>query len=309
MVGPREFDVALFARGKVGYHVSTTMQTKPPTTPPSPPEGQRGTRLPELVAIMDRLLAEDGCPWDREQSLSTLRPFLIEEAYEVLEAIDAGDAAGHCDELGDLLFQIVFQAALRAREGAFGIDDVVGAIAHKMTFRHPHVFGDTEVKDSAEVLANWEKLKAKERAAARPEEGPPRGALAGVPLALPALHRAQRIGEKAAKVGFDWPDVAGVVDKIKEELLEIDEALASGDPAAIEHEVGDLLLAASRLAAKVGVAPEDALRAATARFERRFGVIEATLEKEGRVPAEATLEEMDRIWERAKAGESAQLKK
>ncbi len=274
----------------------------------TPGTQQRGTRLPELVAIMDRLLADDGCPWDREQSLATLRPFLIEEAYEVLEAIDDGDARGHCSELGDLLFQIVFQAALRAREGAFGIDDVIGAIADKMTSRHPHVFGTEQVKDSSEVLENWEKLKAKERAAAGGTAAP-RGALAGIPLALPALQRAQRIGDKAAKVGFDWPDVAGVVEKIKEELLEIDEAVASGDAAAIEHEVGDLLLAASRLAGKLGVGPEDALRAATARFERRFGVIEATLAAEGRTPAGATLEEMDRIWTLAKAAEAAALKK
>jgi MazG family protein len=275
--------------------------------PPSPdmvPLAQRGNSLPQLVELMDRLLAEDGCPWDREQTLESLRPFLIEEAHEVLEAIDAKDSRGHCDELGDLLFQIVFQAALRAREGRFGIDDVVGAITRKMTFRHPHVFGADKVKDSAEVLENWDKLKAQERAA-RGEKEKPKGALHGVPKGLPALLRAQRIGEKAAKVGFDWPDTAGVVDKIKEELREIDEAVADGDPAHIEHEVGDLLLAVSRLSAKLGVAPEDALRSATARFERRFGVIEARLAEAGRVPRDATLEEMDAIWNVAKAEERA----
>jgi MazG family protein len=264
--------------------------------------GQTGSTLPQLVELMDRLLAEDGCPWDREQSLESLRPYLIEEAHEVLEAIDAKDPRGHCDELGDLLFQIVFQAALRAREGRFGIDDVVGAIERKMTFRHPHVFGEDKVKDSAEVLENWDKLKAQERVA-RGETEKPKGALHGVPKGLPALLRAQRIGEKAAKVGFDWPDTTGVVDKIKEELREIDEAVKDGDPAHIEHEVGDLLLAVSRLSAKLGVAPEDALRAATARFERRFGVIEARLADAGRVPKDATLEEMDAIWNEAKAEE------
>jgi len=266
------------------------------------PLWQRGTRLTELVAIMDRLLAEDGCPWDREQTLGTLRPYLIEEAYEVLEAMDADDPAGHCEELGDLLFQIVFHAALRARQGAFGIDDVIGAIADKMVSRHPHVFADVKVKDSAEVLANWERLKAAEKArpGARPER---KSALDGVPVALPALLRAQRIGEKAAKVGFDWPDVRGVADKVHEELTEIDDAVRSGDTAAVARECGDLLLAASRLAAKLGVMPEDALREATTRFETRFRGVEARLAAEGRTPSDATLEEMDRIWDEVKRSE------
>ncbi|MEO6955082.1 MAG: nucleoside triphosphate pyrophosphohydrolase [Polyangia bacterium] len=276
------------------------MQT--PRTPSSPGTQQRGATLPDLVQLMDTLLAEDGCPWDREQTLASLRPFLVEEAYEVLEAIDENDAAHHRDELGDLLFQIVFQSALRAREGAFGIDDVVAAIVGKMTFRHPHVFGDERVSDAAEVLVNWDKLKVAERAA-RGEVPKQASVLDGVPLALPALLRAQRIGEKAAKVGFDWPDAAGVIAKIKEELVEIEEAVAEGDPAHIEHEVGDLLLAASRLAAKLGVAPEDALRKATRRFETRFSVIETQLAADGRTPAASTLEEMDQIWERAKAEE------
>jgi MazG family protein len=272
------------------------------------PRAQRGTRLPELVEIMERLLAEDGCPWDREQTLQTLRPFLIEEAYEVLEAIDQDDAAGHCDELGDLLFQIVFHAALRAREDQFGIDDVIGAIAGKMTFRHPHVFGDAKVKDAAEVLANWDVLKSREKAE-RGEAAPPKSALAGVPIALPALLRAQRIGEKAAKVGFDWPDIKGVVDKIHEELAEIDQAVKGGDAAEVAREVGDLLLAASRLSAKLGVPPEDALREATQRFERRFFAIEARLAADGRSARDSNLEEMDRIWNEVKRDESAAHKK
>jgi MazG family protein len=272
------------------------------------PRAQRGTRLPELVEIMDRLLAENGCPWDREQTLQTLRPFLIEEAYEVLEAIDDDDPAGHCDELGDLLFQIVFHAALRAREGKFGIDDVVGAIAGKMTFRHPHVFGDAKVKDAAEVLANWDVLKAKEQAD-RGVAPAPKSALSGVPVALPALLRAQRIGEKAAKVGFDWPDVKGVVDKVHEELAEIAQAVQAGDQAEVAREVGDLLLAASRLSAKLGVPPEDALREATQRFERRFRAIESRLAADGRSPRDANLEEMDRIWNEVKRGEAEAHKK
>jgi MazG family protein len=273
------------------------------------PRAQRGTRLPELVEIMDRLLADDGCPWDREQSLETLRPFLIEEAYEVLEAIDDHDPAGHCDELGDLLFQIVFHAALRAREGKFGIDDVVGAIAGKMTFRHPHVFGDAKVKDAAEVLKNWDVLKAKEAEARGDEPAQKKRALDGVPVALPALLRAQRIGEKAAKVGFDWPDAQGVIEKVKEELGEIEEAIRLKDQEEVAKEVGDLLLAASRLSAKLGVPPEDALREATARFEGRFRAIEDRLAEGGRTPKDSNLDEMDRIWNEVKSGEAKTLKK
>ena len=259
------------------------------------PITQRGTNFPELVDIMQKLLAPDGCPWDREQTLQTLEPFLVEEAYEVLEAIDTNDAREHCEELGDLLFQIVFQAELRAREGKFGIEDVVRAIATKMIRRHPHVFGDLKVKDSDEVLANWGKLKEAEHKA----KGIQRRALEGVPVNLPALLRAQRIGEKAAAVGFDWPDIAGV-RKVVEELAEIDEAVTSGDPAAIEHEVGDLLLAASRLAAKLGVAPEDALRSALRRFQSRFEAMEDRVIARGAKVGDTPLEELDRIWNEVK---------
>jgi MazG family protein len=248
---------------------------------------------------MEKLLAPDGCPWDREQTLKTLEPFLIEEAYEVLEAIDADDPREHCDELGDLLFQIVFQAALRQQEGHFGIDDVVRAIATKMTRRHPHVFGDAKVKDAEEVLANWGKIKEAEHK----EKGKQRRALEGVPVALPALLRAQRIGEKAAKVGFDWPDIAGVREKVDEELREIDEAVARGNQAEIEHEIGDLLLAVSRLSAKLGVAPEDALRSALARFTRRFAAVESQVLANGGEVDQTPLEELDRIWNTVKAAE------
>jgi tetrapyrrole methylase family protein/MazG family protein len=260
---------------------------------------QRGDTFYQLVEIMQRLLAPDGCPWDREQTLQTLEPFLIEEAYEVLEAIDGDDAAEHCEELGDLLFQIVFQAELRAREGKFGIDDVIQAIASKMTRRHPHVFGEAKVKDANEVLANWGKLKQAEHQ----EKGKKRRALDGVPVALPALLRAQRLGEKAAAVGFDWPDIAGVRDKVAEELREIDEAIAAKDQAAIEHEIGDLLLAVSRLSAKLGVAPEDALRSALRRFTTRFEAVESQVLERGGEVGQTPLEELDRIWNQVKAAE------
>jgi tetrapyrrole methylase family protein/MazG family protein/ATP diphosphatase len=262
---------------------------------------QRGDNFGELVALMQRLLAPDGCPWDREQTLATLKPFLIEEAYEVLEAMDQNDVAEHCSELGDLLFQIVFQAELRAAEGNFGINDVIAAIHAKMVHRHPHVFGDVKVKDADEVLANWDKLKAKEHA----EQGKKkRRALDGVPVDLPALLRAQRLGEKAAAVGFDWPDVAGVRAKIDEELKEIDEAVARGDQKEIEHEVGDLLLAASRLAAKLNVAPEDALRSALRRFQERFEAVEDRVTASGGEVKNTPLEVLDGIWNEVKKGGS-----
>lgn len=269
------------------------------------PLAQRGENFVRLVEIMQRLLAPDGCPWDREQTLQTLEPFLIEEAYEVLEAIDAGDPREHCDELGDLLFQIVFQAELRAREDRFGIDDVVQAIANKLIRRHPHVFADVSVKDSEEVVANWDMLKAKEHA----EKGVKRRALDGVPLALPALLRAQRLGEKAAAVGFDWPDVAGVREKVDEELREIDQAIAGGNREHIAHEIGDLLLAISRLAAKLDIAPEDALRSALRRFQSRFEAMESRVIERGGKVGETPLEELDRIWNDVKKSESSVPKK
>lgn len=268
---------------------------------------QTGARLTGLVAVMNRLLAEDGCPWDREQTLATLRPYLIEEAYEALEALDSGDVAGHRDELGDVLFQIVFQAALRARQGAFGIDDVCAAVEHKMKSRHPHVFGDAVVKDSAEVLKNWGALKAAEHARA----GKARKTLDGVPASLPALLRAQRLGEKAASVGFDWPDIAGVREKLAEEIAEFDAALAAAPHTprsaaaqqAIEAELGDVLFTLTRLASKLGFSPEDALRGAITRFCDRFSAMEERVtELAGTTLKELSLDEMNLHWEAVKQG-------
>jgi MazG family protein len=257
---------------------------------------QRGANFGELVAIMQRLLAPGGCPWDREQTLETLKGFLLEESYEVIEAIDSGEPKDHCEELGDLLMQVIFQAELQAERDHFGIDDVIAAIVDKLIRRHPHVFGDVQVKDSEEVLANWNRIKAKEHA----DKGKPRRTLDGVPAGLPALLRAQRLGEKAAEVGFDWPDAAAVREKIAEELAEIDEAVASGDRAHIEHEVGDLLLAVSRYAKKLGVEPEEALRAANRRFEARFNEVEDRVRASGRQVKELSLAELDRIWDAVK---------
>lgn len=263
---------------------------------------QTGANFPELVAIMQRLLQPDGCPWDREQTLDSLKPYAIEEAFEVIEAIEAGDVPEHCEELGDLLFQIVFQAELRAREGRFGIEDVVSAIARKMVHRHPHVFGDLAVSGSAEVLANWDRWKAAEHA----KKGKVRGTLDGIPAAMPALLQAQRVGDKAAGVGFDWPDVQGARDKVTEELGELDEAMARGDKDAITEELGDLLFTLTRLGSKLGVPPEDALRACIRRFRARFASMEARAAGEGRALEGMTLDEMDALWREAKAALRAQ---
>src|SRR5437016_7951804 len=190
-----------------------------------------------LLGIMDKLRDPGGCPWDREQTLRTLTPYLLEEAHEVIEAIEAGDAAHHREELGDLLFQVVFQARIAREEGKFDFADVCDGISDKLTRRHPHVFGDVSVSGSREVVRNWERIKADERK----EKGQERSAIGGVPVSLPALVRAERLTEKAGAVGFDWPDAESVMSKVREELDELSEALDSGDRAQIEHELGDLL--------------------------------------------------------------------
>jgi len=258
-----------------------------------------GASLTRLVDIMDRLLAPDGCPWDREQTLETLRPFLIEETYEVLDALARGDVAGHREELGDLLMQIVFQSALRAGEGAFDIDGVIADIADKLVRRHPHVFGETTgVATSEQVLAQWDEIKRAEKAASGARERTLSGIKPG-----PALSRAQKVGSKASKVGFDWPGWEGSFAKIEEEVGELAGAIRDGEAQAIHHELGDLLLAVVNVARKVGVDAENALIDATARFQRRFEAVEDALTERGRTPATSTLEEMDALWDQAKRRE------
>jgi MazG family protein len=259
-----------------------------------------GQAMDRLVRIMDRLLAPGGCPWDREQTLETLRPFLIEETYEVLDALARGDVAGHCEELGDLLMQVVFQAALRREQGAFDFDAVANAISDKLVRRHPHVFGEASgVTTSAEVLAQWEEIKQAEKAAAGAKAG---RILDGVKPG-PALARAQKIGAKASKVGFDWPSWEGSHDKIREEVTEIGDAVRAGDTAAMHHELGDLLFAVVNLARKLGVDAENALVDATHRFQRRFEFVEDRLTEQGKTPRTSTLEEMDALWDEAKRRE------
>jgi tetrapyrrole methylase family protein/MazG family protein len=264
------------------------------------PGKQTGAEVQKLVGLMQRLLAPGGCPWDREQTLETLVPYLVEETYEVVDALAGGDFVDHREELGDLLLQIVFQSELRFAEGRFGIDDVAAGIVTKLVRRHPHVFGDVKVSGSADVLSNWAKLKAAEKA----EKGK-RGALHGIPRSAPALLRATRAGEKAGAVGFDFADADGPRAKVDEELREFDQARAGGDRAEMTRELGDALFALVNLGRKLNLDPESALREATDRFARRFASVEAALHTQGRAVADATPEEQDRLWEAAKAAESA----
>lgn len=272
---------------------------------PVPPlELQDGATLTRLVGVMRRLLAPDGCPWDREQSFETLRKYALEEACEVIDAIDSGDRGALREELGDLLLQIVFQAELGRREGAFAIDDVVSGIVEKLVTRHPHVFGDLEAKDADEVLRNWEKIKAQEKK--------DRGILGGVPRAMPALVRAQRIGEKVERVGFDWEDARGSRAKVTEEMAELDRAVEAGDAAAIEEEMGDVLFALVNLSRHVKVDAEGALRRTIDKFTRRFDHVEKRVKEvhggwggPGGHNPNLPLEVLDRYWEEAKTNERA----
>jgi len=253
--------------------------------------------MPGLVDLMDRLLdPEHGCPWDLEQTLDSLRPYLLEEAHEVLESMD--DPAAHRSELGDLLFQVVFHSALRQREGQFDLDGVIEAIRSKMIRRHPHVFGDAQQRamTAEEVERQWAAIKQVERGT----EGPP-DPLAGVPAGLPALQRAWRLQDKAATVGFDWPDIGGALAKVREECDELEQAQASGDLEHVREELGDLLFVLVRLGQKLGVEAEDALRRANAKFERRFAQVMARCHEAGIDPVAAGLPTLDRFWDQAKA--------
>lgn len=248
---------------------------------------------------MARLRAPDGCPWDREQTLESLRKYLVEETYEVLEALESGDVREHCEELGDLLLQVVFQARIREEAGAFTVADVADAISEKLVRRHPHVFGDgsTIAEDAAAVVRNWAVIKAEEKAAKGVEK---RSALDGVPAAMPALQRALRVSEKAAAAGFDWRAVDGVLEKLDEEAGELRAALRAGDAAEIEHELGDYLFTVANVCRHLGVDAEAALRGSTRRFEDRFRTMEAGLAAEGHALRALPDEELERRWQAAK---------
>ncbi len=262
-----------------------------------------------LIEIMQALRTpQTGCPWDLEQNFATIAPYTIEEAYEVADAIARGDLEDLRDELGDLLLQVVFHARMAQEQGAFEFADVVQSITEKMLRRHPHVFGDEEADRPDAVRGLWEDIKAKEKAdkaKRQAERGTtkPESALAGVPAALPALMRAQKLQSKAGRVGFDWNDPQAVLAKIREETDEIAVALARGDRAAAGEEVGDLIFAAVNLARHLDCDAESAVRTTNQKFERRFGSIEAALARQGRGPTDATLQEMDDLWNAAKRDE------
>jgi tetrapyrrole methylase family protein/MazG family protein len=251
----------------------------------------------DLVQLMTKLRGPDGCPWDRKQTLQSLKPFIIEEAYEVVDAIDRDDRAGLLEEVGDFLLQAVFVTELTREEGSFSIGDSITAIHDKLVRRHPHVFGDVEAKDAEAVLQNWEKLKSDERKAEN------KGVLSGVPQSMPALLRAGRLTEKAARVGFDWQNTDDVFTKLEEEIGELREAIAAKDPAQIHDELGDLLFTIANIARKLGVNAEEALQSSNRKFTRRFESMERGVHAGGRNIDQLTLPEMDQLWNEAKSAE------
>jgi MazG family protein len=252
-----------------------------------------GERFERLVGIMARLRAPGGCPWDREQNFDTIKPYLLEETYEVFDAIDQRDWPGLAEELGDLILQSVFFAQMAAEEGKFRIDDSLDAISEKLIRRHPHVFADGDAKTSGDVLRRWDEIKAEEK---KDKGKPPQGRLDSVPRALPALVEAQQISSKAAAVGFDWENPGQVLEKLDEELRELAEARETGTPAELEGELGDLLFVLVNLARKLRVDPEQALRKTNAKFRKRFAYVEEHAAMPG-----ATLEQMEALWQQAKA--------
>jgi MazG family protein len=260
------------------------------------------TSLAELLRIMARLRdRESGCPWDVEQTFATIAPYTIEEAYEVADAIERNELGDLKDELGDLLFQVVFHARMAEEAGAFAFADVARTICDKMLRRHPHVFGGEPVADSAEQTKRWEEIKREERAAYAAAAGA--GVLADVPVGLPGLTRAVKLGKRAATVGFDWPNVSGVRAKVDEELAEVDAAIASGERDEIAAELGDLLFSIANLSRHLDLDPETCLRSANERFARRFRAVESDVAASGRGWSSYDAASLDSLWLRAKANE------
>lgn len=253
----------------------------------------------DLVKLMTTLRGPDGCPWDRKQTLPDLKPYVIEEAYEVVDALDRDDRGALMEEVGDLLLEAVFVAEITREEGSFDIYDSVTAVHDKLVRRHPHVFGDVQANDAEEVIVNWEKLKNEERKAEN------KSVLAGVPMSLPALLKASRLTDKAARVGFDWRGTDEVFDKLDEEFAELREAVASGDAAHVQEELGDLLFTIANIARKVNVNAEEALQSTNRKFTRRFESMESAVRATGRNLDQLTLEELDALWDEAKVAERA----
>ncbi|MBN2494166.1 MAG: nucleoside triphosphate pyrophosphohydrolase [Deltaproteobacteria bacterium] len=260
------------------------------------PETER-YELGDLIAILARLRAPDGCPWDREQSLASLRSYLIEEAHELLEAIDRDDAEAHREELGDLLLQIVFQSQIRAEQGRFDMRDVVDGLARKLLRRHPHVFGQEQADTPAEVVVHWERIKQQEKAGQEPASA---SALDSVPRSLPALLSAHRLGERAARSGFDWESAHQVLTKVHEELAELLAELEPEPSARAGEELGDLLFALANLARHLSLCSEDLLRQANRRFRERFAALERLAEERGLQLDQADADALEALWQQAK---------
>ncbi len=262
--------------------------------------------IERLLDIMTHLRDPDtGCPWDAAQNFATIAPYTIEEAYEVADAIQRGDMAALKDELGDLLFQVVFYGQMAREEGSFDFADIAHGISEKMLRRHPHVFGDAEIASEREQSVAWEHYKAEERERRATADGRAPSVLEGIAMALPALMRAHKLQRRAAREGFDWPEISPVLAKIEEEIAEIKTEIASGsEPDRLEDEVGDLLFACVNLARHLGVEPEAALRRGNGKFERRFHRVEELLAMRGKTPAQSDLAEMDALWDQAKSAET-----
>jgi len=260
--------------------------------------------IQKLVDLVARLRGDNGCPWDREQTRETLKPMLIEEAYEVLDALDGSDAMELKGELGDLLLQVVFHAQIARENGEFDLSDVIDRLHEKMIRRHPHVFGDADLRTAEDVLKNWEDIKADERgllSSSHPESG--KSLLDGIPTKLPALHEAFQMTAKSARVGFDWPDLDSILRKLQEEAAELIAASRANDGRQVAQEVGDLLFVAVNVARFLGIDPETALRCCNKKFNRRFRYMETKIKQQGRELRDSSLAEMDALWDEAKKQE------
>jgi MazG family protein len=260
-------------------------------------EPTTGARFERLVALMARLRAPGGCPWDRAQTFDTIKPYTLEETYEVLDAIDRRDWSGLAEELGDFLLQAIFYAEMAKEEGRFGIDDSLDAICEKLVRRHPHIFGDAVAKTPDDVKVRWDQIKSEEK---KRRGDAPKPLLASVPRNMPALVEAQQIAAKAAGAGFDWDDIEQVIAKLHEELDELRRAREASDPAEIEDELGDMLFVIVNIARFLKVDPEQALRGTNAKFRRRFGYVEEQLAGRGRKLTDSHIDEMEELWQEAK---------
>jgi len=267
-----------------------------------------GGGFERLVDIMKTLRGPQGCPWDKEQDLKSLQPMLIEEVYEVVEAVDNGDLPGLAEELGDLLLHVVFHAEIGREVGVFDIDDVLSGICDKLVRRHPHVFGDEDARDAGEVLENWDAIKKREKQKASKEVSESTSVLDGIPPRLPALHEAHKISERVARRGFDWDGVDAVFEKLAEETAELREAVGIDDPDVrsreVEEEIGDMLFVVVNIARHLGVDTESALKRSNQKFTRRFRHMEATLYQRGQTLDESCSEDLEALWAAAKASES-----